>query len=69
MIIVNILLIVFILLISYLWIHHAFRPIQTILENLSNIISRKEYRQIDYSKKDEFGALISAINSLNESLS
>lgn len=69
MIVVNILLIIFILLISYLWIHRAFRPIQTILENLSNIISRKGYKQIEYSKKDEFGALISAINSLNESLS
>ncbi len=69
MIVVNVLLIIFILLISYLWIHRAFRPIQTILENLSNIISRKGYKQIEYSKKDEFGALISAINSLNESLS
>lgn len=69
MIIVNVSLIVFILLISYLWIHRSFRPIQTILENLSNIISRKGYKQIEYSKKDEFGALISAINSLNESLS
>jgi len=66
--IVNISLIIFILLISYLWIHRSFRPIQTILENLSNIISRKEYGQIEYSKKDEFGALISAINSLNKSL-
>lgn len=66
--IINISLIIFILLISYLWIHRSFRPIQTILENLSNIVSRKEYGQIEYNKKDEFWALISAINSLNESL-
>lgn len=39
------------------------------MENLSDIISRKEYRQIEYRKKDEFGALIGTINALNKNLS
>ncbi|MDD2892105.1 MAG: HAMP domain-containing sensor histidine kinase [Candidatus Gracilibacteria bacterium] len=66
---VNILIIVFILIISWIWIRLSFRPIQSIIENLSHIISRKGYKQIEYKKKDEFGALINTINALNKNLS
>lgn len=66
---VNILIIVPILIISWFWIQRSFRPIQSIVENLSDIISRKGYRQIEYRKKDEFGALIDTINALNKNLS
>lgn len=51
---VNILIIVVVLIISGLWIRISFRPIRSIVENLSDIISRKEYNQIEYRKKDEF---------------
>lgn len=66
---VNLFIIVCILIISWLWIHASFRPIQFIIENLSDIISRKEYKQIEYKKRDEFGSLISTINALNKNLS
>lgn len=66
---VNILIIIVILAISGLWVRRSFRPIQSIIENLSDIISRKGYKQIEYKKKDEFGALITAINALNKNLS
>lgn len=66
---VNIIMILLILIVSRTWIHISFRPIQAVLENLSDIISRKGYKQIEYKKKDEFGVLISAINSLNKNLS
>ncbi len=69
MFLVNILNIVFTLIISFAWIRFSFRPIQSIIDNLSDIISRKEYRQIEYKKKDEFGALIATINELNKNLS
>lgn len=69
MFIINILIIVYILIVSWLWVHRSFRPVQSIIENLSDIISRKGYKQIEYKKKDEFGALISTINSLNKNLS
>lgn len=58
-----------VLLVSWLWVHKSFRPVQSIIENLSDIISRKGYKQIEYKKKDEFGALINTINSLNKNLS
>lgn len=51
---VNLLIIVVILIVSWLWVRLSFRPIQSIVENLSDIISRREYKQIEYKKKDEF---------------
>lgn len=69
MFIVNIIIILMVLLVSWLWVHKSFRPIRSIIENLSDIISRKGYKQIEYKKKDEFGALINTINSLNKNLS
>ena len=69
MFIVNMIIIIYILIVSWLWVHRSFRPIQSIVENLSDIISHKGYRQIEYKKKDEFWALISTINDLNKTLS
>ncbi len=69
MFLVNVLMIIIILMISGIWIRFSFRPIQSILRNLSNLILEKGYGQITYKKKDEFGALIDAINALNENLS
>lgn len=66
---VNISIIIAVLVISGLWIRFSFRPIRSIIENLSDIISRRGYKQIHYQKKDEFGALIEAINALNKNLS
>lgn len=51
---VNILIIILILTVSWIWVKISFRPIQSIVKNLSDIISRKGYKQIDYRKKDEF---------------
>lgn len=51
---VNIALIISILFVSWLWVRLSFRPIRSIIENLSDIISHREYKQIDYRKKDEF---------------
>lgn len=65
----NLALISFLLAISYLWVRYSFRPITAIVDNLSNIIYKKEYKNIVYSKKDEFRPLIDTINNLNRSLS
>lgn len=52
---VNLLIIVVILIISWVWVRLSFRPIQFIIDNLSeSIVSRKGYKQIEYKKKDEF---------------
>lgn len=69
MALVNLGIIIVVLAVSWLWIRLSFRPIQSIVENLSGIISKKDYKQIDYKKKDEFGALIGTINALNKNLS
>ncbi|MDD2916751.1 MAG: HAMP domain-containing sensor histidine kinase [Candidatus Gracilibacteria bacterium] len=69
MFILNIVIILIVLIVSWFWVHKSFRPIRFIIENLSDIISRKGYKQIEYKKKDEFGALIGTINSLNKNLS
>lgn len=69
MFILNIFLILLILAISSLWIRLSFRPILSIIDNLSSVINKREYRSIEYRKKDEFGALISTINLLNTNLS
>lgn len=65
----NLWLITIILAISYIWVIYSFRPIRAIIDNLSNIIYKKEYKNIIYKRKDEFYNLIEAINNLNKSLS
>jgi len=65
----NLWLISIILIISYIWVLYSFRPIRAIIDNLSNIIYKKEYKNIIYRRKDEFYNLIEAINNLNKSLS
>lgn len=65
----NLMLICIILTISYIWVIYSFRPIRAIIDNLSNIIYKKEYKNIIYKRKDEFYNLIEAINNLNKSLS
>lgn len=65
----NLGLIVIILIVSYIWVIYSFRPIRAIIDNLSNIIYKKEYKNIIYKRKDEFYNLIEAINNLNKSLS
>ncbi len=69
MAIFNLILIVLILIFSYIWISITFKPIKKIILNLSDIIYKKEYKNILYKKKDEFKPLIEAINNLNKSLS
>ncbi|MDD2487524.1 MAG: HAMP domain-containing sensor histidine kinase [Candidatus Gracilibacteria bacterium] len=65
----NFVLILFISIVLYLWIRFTFRPIQHIISNLSNIIYKKQYKNILYNRKDEFSTLIEGINNLNKSLS
>lgn len=65
----NLFLILFISIILYIWIRFTFKPIQDIIDNLSNIIYKKQYKNILYNKKDEFSSLIEGINNLNKSLS
>lgn len=65
----NLVLIGSILLLSYLWVVYTFRPVRSIVDNLSNIVYKKEYKNIVYYKKDEFFPLMEAINNLNKSLS
>lgn len=65
----NLWLITIILVISYIWVIYSFRPIRAIIDNLSNIINKKEYKNIIYKRKDEFYNLIEVINNLNKSLS
>ncbi|MCK9272483.1 HAMP domain-containing histidine kinase [Candidatus Gracilibacteria bacterium] len=65
----NLFLIVLISGIIYIWIKLTFNPIKQVISNLSNIIHKKEYKNLFYNKKDEFYPLIEAINNLNKSLS
>lgn len=65
----NMLLILLVLFLFYIWVVNSFRPIQEIILNLSNIIYNKTYKNIIYKKKDEFKPLIETINNLNKSLS
>ncbi|EKE29585.1 MAG: integral membrane sensor signal transduction histidine kinase [uncultured bacterium (gcode 4)] len=65
----NLVLIWTILLLSYIWVVYTFRPVRSIVDNLSDIVYKKEYKNIVYRKKDEFFPLMEAINNLNKSLS
>ncbi len=65
----NLFLIIFISFLVYFWVKYTFMPISHIISNLSNIIYKKQYKNIFYKKKDEFSPLIEAINNLNKSLS
>ncbi|HRI35658.1 MAG TPA: HAMP domain-containing sensor histidine kinase [bacterium] len=66
---VNIALFVLIIAIAYIWVRVSFLPIRSIIQNLANISKKKQYGSIDYTRNDEFHALVSAINDLNRSLS
>lgn len=65
----NLILITLIWIMFYFWVVYSFRPIRDIIDNLSNIIYKKEYKNIVYKKWDEFRPLIDTINNLNKSLS
>lgn len=65
----NLILISAILFFVYLWISHSFKPISAIIDNISWVIFKKEYKNIVYKKNDEFKPLINIINNLNRSLS
>lgn len=65
----NLFLIILISGVIYAWIKLTFNPIKQVISNLSNIIYKKEYKNLFYNKKDEFYPLIEAINNLNKSLS
>ncbi len=69
LLIVNLIWILLILIVYFFWIRSIFTPIHSIVENLEQIIERKSYSHIQYSKNNEFQPLISTINSLHKSLS
>lgn len=69
MLAVNVGIIVTVLILAYVWVKLSFRPVQSIIENLSDIIHRRGHKRIKYGKKDEFGALVDTINALGENLS
>jgi signal transduction histidine kinase len=50
------------------WTRLVFSPIQSIIDNLSSIINKREYHTIAYNKHDEFRRLFTMINDLNKSL-
>lgn len=53
----------------FFWIRSIFFPIQTIIENLEQIIGGKMFSTIRYGRKNEFQPLITTINNLHKSLS
>lgn len=66
---INLIWLSIIALFYFFWIRSIFFPIQTIIENLENIIGGKKYEIIQYQKQNEFHPLITTINSLHKSLS
>jgi signal transduction histidine kinase len=58
-----------VLLSYFLWVRSIFRPIETVIHTIQNIIDRKKYATIRYTGNNEFTPLISTINNLHKSLS
>jgi signal transduction histidine kinase len=68
MMLVNGALIAIVLLASYVFIRISFRPLESVVERIGGIANRRDYRPLEYGRKDEFRPLISAINELSAGL-
>jgi signal transduction histidine kinase len=62
---------IFLLLITslyFLWIRRVFIPVHTIIDRLNAYIDRAKFQTITYRRNDEFAPLVSTINNLYKSL-
>lgn len=66
---VNLLWLALISVLYFFWIRSIFFPVQTIIENLEQIIGGRSFSPIKYGRKNEFQPLITTINNLHKSLS
>lgn len=69
LVLANIFWLIFVYVIYMLWVRSIFSPVEKVTENIRKITENGEYTSLQYSKKDEFFPLISAINNLHKSLS
>jgi len=69
MLITNIIWLIFILSIYFIWVRRIFSSVEFITERLQKYIDTSEYTNIPYAYRDEFSPLISTINNLYKSLS
>ncbi len=65
---VNTALISLILAITFAWTKYIFRPAVALSERLGQLMEARDYTPVLYSRSDEFAPLVSAVNSLSESL-
>lgn len=68
-VIINILSIVWIIIIIFLFTKKTILPIKEVTNQIKNLNFWKANQEISYNKKDEIGLLINAINGLNKRLS
>lgn len=68
-VIINILSIVWIVIIIFLFTKKTILPIKEVTNQIKNLNFWKANQEISYNKKDEIGLLINAINGLNKRLS
>lgn len=65
----NLVVLIVILGIYFLWIRRVFAPINLIIERLNVYIDSSRVQKIPYQREDEFAPLVSTINNLYKSLS
>ncbi len=68
LLIVNSILISALLLIVFIWTRITFRPIISLSDRLRKITEEGEYREVYYTRKDEFAPLVKAVNTLSVGL-
>jgi two-component system, OmpR family, sensor histidine kinase BaeS len=64
----NIVLLIVVTTLYYLWIRRVFAPVQDIIDRLRNYIDSARFQTISYHRDDEFAPLVTTINSLYKSL-
>jgi two-component system, OmpR family, sensor histidine kinase BaeS len=64
----NLIVLVVILGIYFLWIRRVFAPINLIIDRLNVYIDNSRFQKIPYQREDEFAPLVSTINNLYKSL-
>ena len=68
LLITNIIFLIVITGLYFLWIRRVFLPVHLIIDRLNAYIDSSRYRTIMYRRNDEFASLVSTINSLYKSL-
>ncbi len=64
----NIIFLLFVTSLYYLWIRHIFTPVNLITHRLRSYIDSSKFQTIRYLRDDEFSPLVTTINSLYKSL-